>query len=230
VAGIVDGIRDLIEEHAMSTQPSTRPRPERVLPIAPGRWSVVPAASDVAFSVRELGLVSVHGSFPVVDGTVEVDGSGRPVSVRATLDARGIATGNARRDRDLRGPKFLAADRWPALSFTSREVHGAGPEEWTVVGTLQVRDVRSPLTLTVRLAGIRPGGAGSDGAGSDGARSDGARSDGARSDGARPDHARRAVATGTVDRREAGVRTAPTFVIGSAVRISLDVTLTPPGH
>ena len=184
----------------MSIQPTTRPGLRRDLPTAPGRWSVVPATSNVLFTVRELGLVSVHGSFPVVDGTVEVDGSGRPVSVRATLDARGIATGNVRRDRDLRGPRFLAADRWPTLSFTSREVHGAGPEGWTAVGTLQVRDVRSPLTLTVRLAGTRPDGA------------------------------RQVVATGTVDRREAGVRTAPTFVIGSAVRISLDVTLAPPGR
>jgi polyisoprenoid-binding protein YceI len=192
----------------MSIQPTTRPGLRRDLPITPGRWSVAPTSSNAAFTVRELGLVSVHGSFPVVDGIVEVDGSGRPVSVRATLDARGIATGNPRRDRDLRGPKFLAADRWPTLSFTSREVHGAGPEErpeerpeeWTAVGTLQVRDVRSPLTLAVRLAGIRPDGA------------------------------RQVVATGTVDRRVAGVRTAPTFLIGSAVRISLDVTLTPPGH
>lgn len=58
---------------------------------------------------RSLGLHTVRGSFPVVDGIVEVDGSGRPVSVRATLDARG-ATGNPRRDRDLAGPRFLAAD------------------------------------------------------------------------------------------------------------------------
>ena len=183
----------------MSVQPTIRPDLDPELPIAPGRWSVVPATSTAVFTVRELGLWSVRGSFPVVDGTVEVDGSGRPVSVRATLDAGGVATGNARRDRDLRGPKFLAADRWPALVFTGREVSGDGPE-WTVVGTLQVRDVRSPLTLTVRLAGTRPGGG------------------------------RHAVATGTVDRRAAGVRTAPTFVIGSAVRISLDVTLAPPGH
>ena len=183
----------------MSTQPTTRPGLDRELPIASGRWSVVPATSTAVFAVRELGLHHVSGSFPIVDGTVEVDGSGRPVSVRATLDARGVATGNARRDRDLRGPKFLATDRWPALTFTGRDVSGAGPE-WTVAGTLQVRDVRSPLTLTVRLAGTRPDGG------------------------------RQAIATGTVDRREAGVRTAPTFLIGAAVRFSLDVTLAPPGH
>jgi polyisoprenoid-binding protein YceI len=177
---------------------STRPDLDREQPLASGQWSVVPAASTAGFAVRELGLHTVGGSFPVVDGTVEVDGSGRPVSVRATLDARGVATGNPKRDRDLAGPRFLAADEWPTLSFTSQQVSGDGPE-WTVVGTLQGRDAQSPLTLAVRLVGERPDGS------------------------------RQVVATGTADRRKAGVRTLP-VVIGRTVRISLDVTLTPPGH
>lgn len=181
----------------MCTQPASRPATEQVAPIEPGRWSVVPVTSTAIFSVRELGLVTVRGSVPVVGGVVEVDGAGRPVSVRASLDVRGLTTGNARRDRDLRGPKFLAAGRWPAISFASREVHVDGPG-WTVVGTLVVRDVRSPLTLDVRLAGSAPGGG------------------------------RRAVATAALDRREAGVRTGPTFLIGGTVRVSLDVTLVPP--
>lgn len=85
------------------------------------------------------------------------------------------------------------------MSFGSTEVHSDGPN-WTVVRTLTVRDVRSPLTLDVRLAdaGVASG--------------------------------RRATATGTVDRLRAGARTGPRLLIGTDVRVSVDVRLASPRH
>src|SRR5262245_35122155 len=67
-------------------------------------WQVAVADSVAAFSVRELGLLRVRGMIPIVDGTVELADAGNIAALTATLDPAGIATGNSRRDADLRGP------------------------------------------------------------------------------------------------------------------------------
>ncbi|MFC7618385.1 YceI family protein [Actinokineospora soli] len=82
-----------------------------------GTFRLVPSRSAVTFSVKHLfGLGTVSGAVPVVSGVVEVsDGAAR---ISAVLDAAAIDTGNKRRDKDLRSPKFLATEEFPTWEFT----------------------------------------------------------------------------------------------------------------
>jgi YceI-like domain len=86
-------------------------------PVLPGDWVADPAACTLAFAVRNFGLRTVTGQIPLTRADVSVGPSGQPDSIRAKLDARGIRTGNPRRDNDLRGRRFLATDRWPVITF-----------------------------------------------------------------------------------------------------------------
>lgn len=116
-------------------------------PAAVERWRVAVADTVAAFSVRELGLVRVRGTIPVVDGLVEVDSAGVVTSLTATLDPEGIATGNARRDSDLRGRKLLDVASHPRWTFradrTERSATG-----WTVEGTFEAS---APVELTLHV-------------------------------------------------------------------------------
>jgi polyisoprenoid-binding protein YceI len=113
--------------------------------LATGRWTVDPAHSTATFRVGNLGR-TVTGTVPITEGTVDIDGHGRPSTITGSLDLGAIDTGNARRDKDLRKPKFLDLDRHPALTFTAHTIT-AMPAGWQVTGHLTARGT------SIRLAG-----------------------------------------------------------------------------
>jgi polyisoprenoid-binding protein YceI len=113
--------------------------------LAVGRWTVDPAHSTATFRVRSLGR-TVTGNVPITEGTVDVDESGRPRAICGSLDLGAIDTGNPRRDKDLRKPRFLDLDRYPAMTFAADSTTET-PAGWQVTGQLAVRGT------SVRLAG-----------------------------------------------------------------------------
>ena len=117
-------------------------------PVLPGDWVADPAACTLAFAVRNFAVRTVTGQIPLISAVVHVGPRGEPVSLRAELDASGIRTGNARRDHDLRGRRFLATDRWPVITFEAGYIQPA-QTGWTVSGTLTVKDTQCPVRLDV---------------------------------------------------------------------------------
>ena len=166
-------------------------------PVLPGDWVADPAACTLAFAMRNFGLRTVTGQIPLTSADVSVGPSGEPVSIRAELDARGIRTGNLRRDNDLRGRRFLATDRWPVITFEAGYIRPV-QTGWTVSGTLTVKDTQCPVRLDVASFTIPADG-----------------------QAAQVDLR----ATGRLDRRSAGVTAGPAFLIGHLVSLSLAVRL-----
>jgi polyisoprenoid-binding protein YceI len=169
-------------------------------PVPPGDWVADLAACTVSFTVRNFGLHYVTGQIPLVSATVTVGPGGLPVGVRAELDAHGIDTGHRRRDSDLRGPRFLATDLWPAITFEASYVRTSGPG-WTVDGTLTVKDCQCPVRLMVSGPDLPP------------------------DDPAAPVSL---YATARLDRRSAGMKAVPAFLIGHMISLSLAVRLRSP--
>jgi polyisoprenoid-binding protein YceI len=169
-------------------------------PAQPGEWIADLAASTVSFTVRNFGLRSVIGRVPLVTASVTVGPDGQPVSVRAELDARGIDTGHPRRDRDLCGARFLGTDRWPAITFQASTVQASGAG-WTIAGTLTVKDRDCPVRLEVGGADIIPND---------------------------PASSVNVCASARLDRRSVGVNSAPAFLIGHTILLSLAIRLCPP--
>jgi len=174
--------------------------------LRPGDWIADPAACSLTFAVQNFRLRTVTGLIPLIGATVHVGPGGYPASIRAELDAAGIDTGHSRRDRDLRGKRFLAAERWPVITFEADDLRpGAaddlrpGATAWTVTGTLTVKDTHCPVRLDVAGFTIPADGAAVD-----------------------------LRATGRLDRRSAGVTAAPGFFVGHLISLSLAVRLCPP--
>jgi polyisoprenoid-binding protein YceI len=195
--------------------------------IRPGCWVVVPGTSTATFRVRDFTRRPVVGTFPIVEGEVRVDRAGCPVGVSAVLDATGIETGNARRDRDLRSRHFFDVAAFPTIAFTAADVRPAGAG-WVVEGRLLVRDVPCPVVLDLRPdpAGSADGGGGAGVESSSPAVADTAQvaDGGAGIDGAPVV----VLATTTLDRRDAGIGAGPGFVIGHRVEVEVRATLQPP--
>ena len=110
-------------------------------------WQVDTARTTATFRVGNLGVRQVRGTVPVLQGTVTAEPDGRVAGLRAVVDATGVDTRNARRDRDLRGPGLLGVGQAPTWSFVSDGVEPDG-EGWRVTGVLTVRRA-CPVVLLV---------------------------------------------------------------------------------
>ena len=125
--------------------------------LAGTRWRLDREGSSAEFRAPYLwGLGSVKGRFQRLDGWLEVDQDDR-WRMELTIDAAGVDTGNARRDKHLRSPDFFDAEQHPEVRFRSRRVIDHRDGRLHVEGELEAAGGRARLQveLTVRRAGRR---------------------------------------------------------------------------
>jgi polyisoprenoid-binding protein YceI len=118
------------------------------------RWSFEPGHTAAEFCVRHMMVTDVRGHFKNVHGSLEFDPSLPEASrVEATIDTRGLWSGEPGRDAHLCSADFLDVERFPEMAFTSSAVRLMSPNEAFVTGTLTLRGVTNPVTLKVRYLG-----------------------------------------------------------------------------
>ncbi|APE36250.1 hypothetical protein BOX37_22590 [Nocardia mangyaensis] len=111
------------------------------------RWTADPEHSGAVFQVAHFGG-AVHGNVPVRAGLLALGPDGQPITVSGVVDLAAISTGNPRRDRDLRKPRFLDLDRHPRMTFTAEDITTTDGQ-WRVAGVASARGRTVPLIFTV---------------------------------------------------------------------------------
>jgi polyisoprenoid-binding protein YceI len=109
-----------------------------------GPWRVDPSRSRVEFTVRKLGAGTVRGHFADADGRLVVEAGEALAS--GSVRVASIATGNEDRDAHLRS--FFAAEAYPEIVFTSREIVPVDQHRFRIRGELTIRDHRREVELT----------------------------------------------------------------------------------
>ncbi len=122
----------------------------------PGAWTIDPAHSSIAVSVRHLGFASVRGRFAEFGGRIEIGTPFETSTTSVTIDAAGIDTGNTMRDEHLRAADFLAVAEYPTISFRTTRLESSGPRRWRMPGELTLRDVTRPVELDMSCLGVGP--------------------------------------------------------------------------
>jgi polyisoprenoid-binding protein YceI len=117
--------------------------------IRPGNYLVDPIRSAVRFTATHVfGLKPVDGTMTVRSGTVMVADEPRRSTVSAELDAGSFTTDDERRNKDVRGRRFLDAANHPTIGFRSTRVaYGDGGPQ--IIGVLSVRGGSAEVTLAV---------------------------------------------------------------------------------
>ena len=116
------------------------------------RWTLDPSQTTVEFEVTHLwGLHAVRGRFLDFDGSYVVGPAGP--TIRLTIDAASVDTGNAMRDKHLRSADFFDVDEHPQVRFTSTRVSGLGGGHVQVSGVLEAAGTPVPVAFdaSVRL-------------------------------------------------------------------------------
>jgi polyisoprenoid-binding protein YceI len=118
-----------------------------------GRYEIEPNGSSVSFKTRHIfGIAPVHGTLAIRRGTLDVAEPLADSSVYAEIDTGSFDSGNPMRDHTVGSPRLLDANRYPAIAFRAD-----GVEDGRLVGTLTVRDVTEPVTLSIAQYSASPG-------------------------------------------------------------------------
>jgi polyisoprenoid-binding protein YceI len=118
------------------------------------KWFFEPGHTAAEFRARHMMVTFVRGHFKNVHGTLDFDAENpSETSVEATIDARGLWSGEPDRDAHLRSADFLDAENHPTITFRGRGVELVGANEGKLSGELTIRGVTRPVTLDVRYLG-----------------------------------------------------------------------------
>ena len=113
-------------------------------------WQLDPYHTQVEFSAKHLGMMTVRGHFAEVSATADIDPDHPEASsVDVTILAASIRTHNETRDNDLRSSNFLEVDKFPTITFKSTGVESSGPDRYTLTGDLTIKGNTRPVALEV---------------------------------------------------------------------------------
>jgi polyisoprenoid-binding protein YceI len=112
--------------------------------------------TSIEFVARHM-LSKVRGRFDEFDGTVVIGDSLEDSYAQVELGAASIETKTEMRDNHLRSEDFLDAERYPKLTFRSREIRPTGERTFKLVGDLTIKDVTNEVVLDAEFHGFGTG-------------------------------------------------------------------------
>ena len=119
---------------------------------APVHYTLDPPHTQVLFSWDHLGYSHPTGQFDHVDGELVYDAA-HPAksSLRVSIPVGSLHTHVPALDKQLLGPMYLDAEKYPLITFVSSKVKVEGKKRFKVEGQLTVHGVTHPVTLDVTL-------------------------------------------------------------------------------
>jgi polyisoprenoid-binding protein YceI len=112
-------------------------------------YQIDSAHTQAQFKVRHLMISNVKGEFDKVSGTVTIDDANPAASsINVTIDVASISTREPQRDAHLKSADFFDVEKFPLLTFHSKEVSGHDGE-WKLKGDLTLHGVTREISLDV---------------------------------------------------------------------------------
>ena len=88
-----------------------------------GNWQLDPYHTQLEFSAKHLGMMTVRGNFDELSAKADIDPDHPETSsVEVTISTASIRTNNGIRDNDLRSSNFLDVEHYPVITFKSTSV------------------------------------------------------------------------------------------------------------
>lgn len=107
---------------------------------------------SIRFSVDHFGSFTSEGRFPRFSGRLVIDRA-RPeaTTIDVMADAASVTIPWPDGAALLRGPEFFDAGRFQSIRFTSGSITPIDASHFRIIGTLEIRGIRHPLTLEAML-------------------------------------------------------------------------------
>jgi polyisoprenoid-binding protein YceI len=115
-------------------------------------FQVDPAQSSVKFTLGDV-LHTVHGTFKVKHGDLQMDSSGK-MSGDIIVDAKSGESGSGMRDRKMH-KEVLESERYPEIAFRPVQIEGpvpgSGKASVSVHGTFSIHGVDREITVPAQV-------------------------------------------------------------------------------
>ncbi|HET6296180.1 MAG TPA: YceI family protein [Kribbella sp.] len=120
-----------------------------------GTWAVDAIHSDVAYSLKHLGLAKTRGSFTSFTGEIVTAENILDSAVSIEIDASSVASGFGPRDEHIKSGDFFDVANHPTIVFKSTGIR-ENDGDYLIDGQLTWREKTVPVTLEAEFAGIGP--------------------------------------------------------------------------
>jgi polyisoprenoid-binding protein YceI len=117
-------------------------------------WSLDKAHGKLGFSITHMLVSDVEGFFKSFD--IKVTSSQADFSdavINLTGDVKSINTDNEQRDTHLKGADFFDVEKYPSLTFKSKQLKKEEGKKYKLTGELTIHGVTKPVELDVTLNG-----------------------------------------------------------------------------
>jgi polyisoprenoid-binding protein YceI len=113
-------------------------------------YQIDSAHTHAQFKVRHLMVSNVKGDFDKVSGSIVYDDANPGASsINVTVDVASISTREPQRDAHLKSAEFFDVEKFPTITFVSKEVARSGEDSFEVVGDLTIHGVTKTVDLNV---------------------------------------------------------------------------------
>src|SRR5215831_17720694 len=117
-------------------------------------WVIDPMHTQIEFSAKHFGMMTVRGHFNNVKTWGAVDPENPSAATfGAEIEVASLTTSNAQRDNDLRSSYFLELEKYPTITFTTTRIEPTGDTHFRLIGDLTIKGITKPLTLSVQRYG-----------------------------------------------------------------------------
>jgi polyisoprenoid-binding protein YceI len=123
------------------------------IPLSPaGAWKIDTSHTQLGFSLKHLGISTVHGMFTEYGGEATIGSDLESSSIELTAATKSVNTGNAWRDEHLVGEHFFDSENHPQMTFRSTSVSAAG-DRYKLVGDLTIKGITKPVEFDLDFHG-----------------------------------------------------------------------------
>ena len=118
------------------------------------KWTLDPAHSNIDFSIRHLMIAKVKGAFESFEADIEADPEDLTTAdVTFTIDLSSVNTRSEDRDNHLRSEDFFEVEKYPNMTFQSKQFVRKGDGEYEVTGDLSLHGVTRSETFSLTFEG-----------------------------------------------------------------------------
>jgi len=118
-------------------------------------YMIDPDHSAVIFKVKHLAISTVTGRFDLFEGSYKFDTDNIANSIVDTkIVASSINTNEKDRDDHLKSNDFLDVEKYPDITFKSKEIKKVDGSDFQIVGDLTIHGVTKEVTLDAVYEGF----------------------------------------------------------------------------